>query len=71
MILRFLGGWDFDAKDANSRMPARAGHSKGVPMGGDLTKAPKGKVPTFLVAALKDPIGATELIAVWKDTDFS
>ena len=28
-------------------------------MGGDLREAPAGKSPTFLVAALKDPIGAT------------
>jgi hypothetical protein len=34
------------------------GYTKGVPMGGDLTAAPDGKAPTFLVAALKDPIGA-------------
>jgi Protein of unknown function (DUF3604). len=27
-------------------------------MGGDLSSAPQGKSPTFLVAALKDPIGA-------------
>ena len=27
-------------------------------MGSDLTAAPKGKSPTFLVAALRDPIGA-------------
>ena len=27
-------------------------------MGGDLTVAPAGKVPTFLIAGLKDPIGA-------------
>lgn len=32
--------------------------TKGVPMGGDLRDAPEGKVPAFLVAALKDPIGA-------------
>ena len=45
--------------------------TKGVPMGGDLTKAPKGKVPTFLVAALKDPIGANldryQIIKGWMD----
>ena len=35
------------------------GYTKGVPMGGDLSKAaPAGKAPTFLVAALRDPIGA-------------
>jgi hypothetical protein len=50
MIVRFFGGWDFEDKDAHTRMPARAGYTKGVPMGGDLTNAPNGKVPTFLVA---------------------
>ena len=34
------------------------GHTKGVPMGSDLGPFADGKVPTFLVAALKDPIGA-------------
>jgi hypothetical protein len=52
MIVRFFGGWDFEAQDANNRMPARVGYDKGVPMGGDLKNAPKGKSPTFLVAAL-------------------
>jgi hypothetical protein len=58
MGVRFFGGFDFDAKDANHRMPAEIGYAKGVPMGGDLRAAPGGKAPTFLVAALKDPIGA-------------
>ena len=57
MIVRFFGGWDFDAKDAQSRNPAAMGYTKGVPMGGDLRTAAAGKAPTFLVAALKDPIG--------------
>jgi hypothetical protein len=58
MIVRFFGGWDFDVSDASSRLPARVGYAKGVPMGGDMTDAPAGKAPSFLVAALKDPIGA-------------
>ncbi|MGB8243609.1 MAG: DUF3604 domain-containing protein, partial [Pseudolabrys sp.] len=58
MVVRFFGGWDFEAADANNRMPALIGYTKGVPMGGDLSSAPQGKSPTFLVAALKDPIGA-------------
>ncbi len=58
MIVRFFGGWEFEAKDAHNRLPAQLGYTKGVPMGGDLVDAPKGKAPTFLVAALKDPIGA-------------
>jgi hypothetical protein len=58
MIVRFFGGWDFEPVDAQTRNPAVAGYTKGVPMGGDLRGAPAGKSPTFLVAALKDPIGA-------------
>lgn len=53
---------------------ATLGYAKGVPMGGDLTKAPKGKAPTFLVAALKDPDGANldrvQIIKGWTDPDF-
>jgi hypothetical protein len=58
MAVRFFGGWDFSPQDAVTRSPALAGYSKGVPMGGDLGAAQEGKAPTFLVAALKDPIGA-------------
>ena len=40
-------------------------------MGGDLKAAPKGKAPTFLVAALKDPIGGNldriQIIKGWLD----
>jgi hypothetical protein len=71
MIIRFFGGWDFGQADAESRNPAIAGYTKGVPMGGDLHDAPAGKSPTFLVAALKDPIGANldriQIIKGWVD----
>ena len=71
MIVRFFGGWDFEPKDATDRLPAYIGYTKGVPMGGDLRKAPAGKAPTFLVAALKDPIGANldriQIIKGWLD----
>ncbi|MGZ9262506.1 MAG: DUF3604 domain-containing protein, partial [Candidatus Binatia bacterium] len=71
MAVRFFGGFDFEAKDAQNRLPAKIGYTKGVPMGGDLTDAPKGKAPTFLVAALKDPIGANldryQIIKGWLD----
>jgi hypothetical protein len=73
MIVRFFGGWDFAAGDAHDRMPARIGYGKGVPMGSDLSDAPKGKAPTFLVAALKDPIGANldriQIVKGWLDKD--
>jgi hypothetical protein len=71
MIVRFFGGWDFEPKDAHNRLPAAIGYTKGVPMGGDLHGAPAGKSPTFLVAALKDPIGANldriQIVKGWLD----
>ena len=73
MIVRFFGGLDFEPGDANDRLPARVGYTKGVPMGGDLSAAPQGKSPTFLVAALKDPIGANldriQVIKGWLGKD--
>jgi hypothetical protein len=56
MLVRFFGGWDFTPADAQNRLPGALGYFKGVPMGGDLRPAPAGKSPTFLVAALKDPL---------------
>jgi len=56
MLVRFFGGWEFEEQDAQSRLPAETGYTKGVPMGGNLTNAPAGKAPKFLVAALKDPL---------------
>jgi hypothetical protein len=71
MVVRFFGGWEFEAKDAHDRMPASIGYAKGVPMGGDLRQAPAGKAATFLVGALKDPIGANldrvQIIKGWLD----
>jgi hypothetical protein len=73
ITVRFFGGWDFDAKDAQTRLPAEAGYAKGVPMGGDLTKAPAGKSPTFLVAAAKDPLSGNldryQIVKGWMAAD--
>jgi hypothetical protein len=41
MVVRFFGGWDFQERDAQDRLPARVGYTKGVPMGGDLKRAPR------------------------------
>jgi len=71
MIVRFFGGYDYTADDARSRYLAEAGYAKGVPMGGDLAAAPANKAPTFLVAALKDPVGANldrvQIVKGWVD----
>ncbi len=71
MLVRFFGGWDFTAEDARGRLPADVGYMKGVPMGGDLTAAPDGKAPSFLVAALKDPLSGNldriQVVKGWLD----
>ena len=68
-ILRWLGLRG--SRMHSSRLPATAGYAKGVPMGGDLRKAPAGKAPTFLVAALKDPMSGNldriQIIKGWVD----
>jgi hypothetical protein len=71
MLVRFFGGWDFNENDLRNREPAFIGYQKGVPMGGDLTKAPSGKGPNFMVIALRDPRGANldriQIIKGWLD----
>lgn len=71
MLVRFFAGWDFEKADANTRNPGLTGYTKGVPMGGDLHTAPAGKSPNFLVAAMKDPIGANldriQIVKGWLD----
>jgi hypothetical protein len=70
--VRFFGGWDYTDNDLRSRAPAFRGYEKGVPMGGDLPPASKGKTaPTFMVYALRDPIGANldriQIVKGWLD----
>jgi hypothetical protein len=72
MTVRLFGGWDLTDQDLNSRMPAVVGYEKGVPMGGDLRKAPAGaSAPKFMVYALRDPIGANldriQIVKGWID----
>jgi len=72
MMVRFFGGWDFTAEDMNSRQPAFRGYEKGVPMGGDLLPRPQDRdAPSFMVYALRDPIGANldriQVVKGWTD----
>jgi hypothetical protein len=71
--VRFFGGWKFKAKDAKASDLADIGYKKGVTMGSDLTDAPKGKAPTFLISALKDPNEANldriQIIKGWVDEE--
>ena len=73
MTVRFFGGWDYQPEDAFKPDLAQIGYEKGVPMGGDLTNAPKNKSPIFLIRAVKDPIGANldrvQVIKGWHDNN--
>ena len=72
IMVRFFGGWDYEAQDLNSRMPAFRGYEKGVPMGGDLRANAGDGAPTFMVYALRDAIGANldriQIVKGWLDT---
>ena len=69
--LRFFGGWDFQPDDILQPDIAEVGYRKGVPMGGDLLPS-EGAAPTFLVSAVKDPLGANldriQIVKGWLDT---
>jgi hypothetical protein len=72
MMVRFFGGWEFSEDDLGTRNPAFSGYRKGVPMGSDLPKLPEeANAPSFMVYALKDPIGANldriQIVKGWLD----
>jgi hypothetical protein len=74
LAVRFFGGWEFTDQDMNSRQPAFAGYSKGVPMGGDLPVRPAGAgAPTFMTYSLRDAQGANldriQIIKGWLGDD--
>ncbi len=71
--LRFFGGWDYLPSDVSASDMVAIGYKKGVPMGGDLNKAPSGKAPSFMITAMKDPVDANldriQIIKGWLDKD--
>ena len=71
LVVRVFGGWDFTADEVHRPDFAREGYKRGVPMGGDLSDAPEGKAPSFMVRALRDPDGANldriQIIKGWLD----
>ena len=73
MVVRFFGGYGFAEEDATVRLPADIGYAKGVPMGGDLAQPKDGEAPSFLVAALRDPLSGNldriQIIKGWIDAD--
>ena len=73
MLVRVFAGWDFKKQDVQRPDFARIGYQHGVPMGGDLTKAPKSKAPTFVIRVLRDVDGANldrvQVIKGWLDSN--
>ena len=72
MLVRFFGGWDFDAADASSRLPADAGYDQGRADGRQTCSATRRRPPpSFLVAALKDSLSGNldriQIVKVWLD----
>ncbi len=71
ILVRVFGGWDFEADEVERPDFADQGYARGVPMGGDLTAAPAGKAPTFMIRALRDPDNANldriQVIKGWLD----
>ena len=69
--VRVFSSFDFTADDLQRSDFAAHGYATGVPMGGDLSKAPAGKAPGLLVQAIRDPDGANldrvQIIKGWLD----
>jgi hypothetical protein len=68
-----FGGWEFKKADLDRSDFAKHGYDKGVPMGGDLTRAPAGAKPGFLIRVLRDPEGANldrvQVVKGWLEAD--
>ena len=69
--VRVFAGWDFKVDEIERQDFAERGYRDGVPMGGDLSAAPNGKAPSFMVRALRDPDNANldriQIIKGWMD----
>ncbi|MBZ2169489.1 DUF3604 domain-containing protein [Marinobacter sp. F4216] len=69
--VRFFGGFDYGENSLEDSDWLKAAYDKGVPMGGDLTAAPDGKAPSFLIHAMKEANGANldriQIIKGWLD----
>ena len=71
ILVRVFAGWGFERSDLDRSDFAKYGYDKGVPMGGDLSNAPKDGKPGLLIRALRDPEGANldrvQVIKGWVD----
>ena len=75
LMVGVFAGYDFVAEDVQRHDFAKYGYQKGVPMGGDLSSAPKGKAPSLMIRALRDADGANldriQVVKGWLDASGS
>ena len=85
MQVRFFGGWNIGARDADAADLVERGYAKGVPMGGDLAGPPPearglgrlfgsaAEAPSFLIHAAKDAKSANldriQIVKGWLSED--
>ncbi|MEE8245544.1 MAG: DUF3604 domain-containing protein, partial [Pseudomonadales bacterium] len=73
ILVRVFAGWDFTADEVERPDFVERGYAGGVPMGGDLTAAPAGKAPAFMIRTLRDPDNANldrvQVIKGWLDAN--
>ena len=69
--VRFFGGWGFNKDLLNQQDFVSQAYANGVPMGGELSSAAAGAIPSFIIMAAKDPDGANldrvQIIKAWVD----
>ena len=69
--LQVFGGFGFRDADARAHDVGAVGHARGVPMGGEIARAPKGRAPTLLIHAARDPQSAgldrVQVVKGWLD----
>ena len=69
--VRFFGGWGFNKDLLNQQDFVGQAYANGVPMGGELSSAAAGAIPSFIIMAAKDPDGANldrvQIIKAWVD----
>jgi len=73
--VRLFAGWHFSENEVLRPDFAAQGYARGVPMGSELTAAPDGAAPTFMIRALRDPDGANldriQIVKGWLEADGS
>jgi hypothetical protein len=71
LVVRVFAGYDFTPQDLERSDFVAQGYRRGVPMGGDLTRAPSGRAPSLLIHAMRDPDGANldrvQVVKSWLD----